>query len=1366
MRSQFKPIHLFSATLMLSMTLPLLVAISLPTIAQSSEKKTETATNQTAIDQANQLLKQGDSQIENNQLAEALPLLQQALKIYRQEKNRVSEGHALKSIGNAYFILRRYKEAIDSQEQALSIAREIKDTDLEARTLSNIGNAYRDLKQTEQAISFYQRSLSVSRNSKNFTMIAVASGNLGIVYDDLKRYDDAIATIQEGVLAAQRISDRSKESALLALQGSAFYMAGKYDEAIAAYDKALLIGRKLGDKHKLPQLRVLISLMAVRNGISLNVLMKERKYQQVLVQANQVKQIISEAFALSKELANAGQDDIRANESMTYIVIGSAYTGLADFSKAEEFLLKALSIAQSARSIQTEKAANSGLRNLYTRKGEDYKLFPLIQRRIQIDQELKSPISTIYGFLSVGNQYMWSGEIQKAFATYQQALQQVENTSPTSIDKDLLAYFPKVKSSTYSALARTHLYMAQHDQALKIARQNLQFSESTPDPEIKVGALLQLGKIYAELQKFPDALDKFQQALEVSKKNNRADLEAEALIELSSIWLVQGNARKAIMFAQQAMLVIGNKKNDGFDDPFGYAQDRLFTQSKVREVLADAYASRGDYNKALEILRQGVEQENQLNDPQAQARGSLFKLANLYLSLGNYREATALFKQILIKTQSVKSPLDESIAWHLLSESARLQQQPQKALEFAQNGIRVAQQNQIIVFELLNQGSLSEAYGELWDEQKAMASAQTTLNLARQLRRPSSEKTALVRLAQLSYRFKRPDAALANYQAALSIQTSPLSSNTNENNAYIYAAIGKIYADRKQPATAIAFYKQAIHGIQTKRQKFQTLPTDLQKSFLQATVDFGGVKVSDIYRQLAELLLSQGQVLEAQQVLELLKIQEIREFDRTTRAAINRVGESLPLEGTEKEIIEKYGSYLNFIQQVRSCQTQTSKCSDSEIDRLMELRRKAQDEYDRSIQALNEELETKKKKDQENFLDPRNPLSAKAARLTEKRPDRAVIYSLVTDDRIWLIVATQGAPLRTFKIEVKRKELSDTVAEFRKAMGTCQQPGYTCTQADTQAVKQISQKLYRWLFPTELQKEIPSDKIKHLIFSLDRNIRYIPMSALFDGEKYLIEKYAISSITTADRPENEPFNRTAQDTSVLAMGASKFPSGESPLPNVEIEVNTIVKDLAKRDTHGIYPGLEFLNLKFTRRNLQNSLYGRNILHLASHGVFNLTTPHESYIALGDGDKLHIPEIRQILDLSTIDLVVLSACQTALGGRENEEGIEIASLGSAFLQNQAKSVLASLWNVDDISTSLLMQQVYQNLAKDSPRITRAEALQQAQRQFIEGKMTIADGKRLRQSITLSSPPNDPVPNQVADYKHPYYWSPFILMGSGF
>lgn len=222
--------------------------------------------------------------------------------------------------------------------------------------------------------------------------------------------------------------------------------------------------------------------------------------------------------------------------------------------------------------------------------------------------------------------------------------------------------------------------------------------------------------------------------------------------------------------------------------------------------------------------------------------------------------------------------------------------------------------------------------------------------------------------------------------------------------------------------------------------------------------------------------------------------------------------------------------------------------------------------------------------------------------------------------------------------------------------------------------------------------------------------------------------------------------------------------------HVPTEINNIVREDNSQDRQGIYPGLELLDDEFTYLSLRNNLKDRKILHIATHGDFVPGNQNSSYLVLGNGEKLTIEGEQSIKTLKNylddVHLVVLSGCETAVGEATKriktqveskdspgaiafEEGVEINALSYYFISGGAKTVIASLWQVDDASTSQLMQRFYCTLANENTSITKAQALREAKLSLLN--KTSLDCEQFNSENT--------------DFSHPHYWSPFILIGNG-
>ncbi|MBD1893965.1 CHAT domain-containing protein [Coleofasciculus sp. FACHB-129] len=290
-----------------------------------------------------------------------------------------------------------------------------------------------------------------------------------------------------------------------------------------------------------------------------------------------------------------------------------------------------------------------------------------------------------------------------------------------------------------------------------------------------------------------------------------------------------------------------------------------------------------------------------------------------------------------------------------------------------------------------------------------------------------------------------------------------------------------------------------------------------------------------------------------------------------------------------------------------------------------------------------------------------------------------------------------------------------------------------------------AKQLYQWLI-APLEGDLQARGIQNLVFVPDSGLRSVPFAALYDGQQFLVEKYSVSLIPSLSLTDT--LQRNLKNSQVLAMGASEFPD-QDPLPAVPTELSIITPEL--------WPGKSFLNNAFTLKNLktQRRLQPFRIVHLATHAEFEPGDPSNSYIQLWD-TKLSLNQLPQLeWNDPPVDLLVLSACRTALGDEQ-------AELGFAGLAVQAgvKSALASLWYVSDQGTLGLMTEFYQELKKASVRV---EALRQAQVAMLKGQVRIQGGKlQTPRGDVVLTPELAKLENQ--NLSHPYYWAAFTMIGN--
>ncbi len=270
--------------------------------------------------------------------------------------------------------------------------------------------------------------------------------------------------------------------------------------------------------------------------------------------------------------------------------------------------------------------------------------------------------------------------------------------------------------------------------------------------------------------------------------------------------------------------------------------------------------------------------------------------------------------------------------------------------------------------------------------------------------------------------------------------------------------------------------------------------------------------------------------------------------------------------------------------------------------------------------------------------------------------------------------------------------------------------------------------LYRVLL-SPIEKELNDANIKNVMVSLDGVLRYIPFAALHNGDAFAVDTWNFSIFTPAF--SNAVLQNPTSDWSGVGYGASKSIDDLPALPYVRNELETIIR----KDGHGVVDGALFLDNQFNNGTFKfASQKNFRLVHIASHFILNPGFDSDSYLLLGDGTHLSLKDLRtKNFHFEGVDLLTLSACDTALNITDSR-GIEIEGFGVLAQRQGANAVIASLWSVNDKSTSHLMQNFYHLVVID--KFSKSESLSKAQRYLLHS----------------------------TEFIHPYYWASFVLMGN--
>ena len=516
-----------------------------------------------------------------------------------------------------------------------------------------------------------------------------------------------------------------------------------------------------------------------------------------------------------------------------------------------------------------------------------------------------------------------------------------------------------------------------------------------------------------------------------------------------------------------------------------------------------------------------------------------------------------------------------------------------------------------------------------------------------------------------------------------------------------------------QPRVAVFYGKQAVNRLQELRANVQGLGSQAEQRFTEGR--------ATAYRELAAILIAQGRLPEARQVLGLLKEEEYFDFLRRDPAVAPSVARRATLTDAELEAGREEGAATERLTALGSRRDALLKKltrtrdEESELQTLDQRLAAAQAEFAATLDHLADNFAAKPQmvrleqlREGQGMMDDLRDLPAGAA----------AIYTLVSPGKVHLVLVTAHAQKA---YEREAPDLARRILGFRADL-----------EDPRRDPKPAAAALGALLMPPELKADLAAGAVQTLMWSLDGPLRYLPAGALFDGERYLVESYRLAIFTPASQARLK--DAPKKNWHVAGLGVSAAFGDLPALPQVPAELRGIVRE--KGSTAGILPGDLKLDQAFTRQALLDTRQHYPVLHIASHFHFQPARSAESYLLLGDGSRFSMQDLRAQTGLfSQVDLLTLSACNTGLGDGRGD-GQEVESFAVLAQRQGAKAVVASLWSVADESTAELMKGFY--AARETDHLTKAEALQRAQLALLRGEKQA--------------------------WRHPFFWAPFFVVGN--
>ena len=1038
--------------------------------------------------------------------------------------------------------------------------------------------------------------------------------------------------------------------------------------------------------------------------------------QDVFMQAEQLREqrrpgSLDEAIAKYEEALQMWRD-IRnlSGEAETLNVLGLIYHLLKrDPVKARQHYEKALEISRAAGDRRGEAESLNNLARLYESLGERQNALDYYNRSLPPWTDVGDRYGEAWTLFNLGRVHQFLKDAPKALDHYNRALTLWRDLGDLSRE-----------ASTLNNIGDTYFLITDYQNARSTYEQALAKWRAARDSNGEVSTLFSISKTYGVLKdtKREDEFRKLAEQIrgqvrractrppDIQAKSDRVRLAEDAREEARALRLqnTQASQRKAV------------EKNEEAARLFDSAGDHDREVATLFDI-SSIYRTLGDKNKERQTLDRANSLAQRVGKPSLRAE-ALQRLATFHTASGDQLKAVDYYDRMIELWRRQRDRRSEAYVLGIAAKIYDNLEERDKALTYLERALALYQELGDRFREAYTINDLAAIYLKTDQKQKALDYLKRTLNLRRAKGDRTGEAETLKEIAAVYLAIGDKREALNYFYQTLDLY---LMVRDGMGQAETLRSL-MAYWKEPNPGLAIFYGKQAVNTYQDVRRNIQGLEKETQTSFLKSK--------EDIYRELADLLISQGRLPEAQQVLDMLKEEEFINFIRG-KDPKSAVTEHVELSPKEEEEYKKYKEKTDrataisreyddlMAKAVRDAEE--SKRFD-ELSKQIQTVRAAYSEY---LESLREVFVSSDKVD--TIIEHEGVRNT----LKELGQGSVALYTLIVKDKYRVVLFTPGLQVARM-YSIKESDLNRKIMAFRLAL-----------QDPKSDPLPLAKELYQIVIGP-VAKDLDGANAKTLMWSLDGTLRYLPIAALHDGDKYLVERYRNETFTLASH--FQLWRPAAPSWRGLGFGVSSFPEDLDPLPGVVQELNGIFRNEDDPNASGgLVPGKIIRDDKFTKdamiKALQLQQY--NVVHIASHFLAKPGNGMASYLVLGNGAKLTGAEINYLPTIFYgVDLLTLSACNTAMA---SGNGTEVNGFALVAQRQGAQAVIASLWSVADASTGLLMQKFYEVRVRNTPPASKAESLQQAQLALLHKEVKASD------------------PN-AKDYSHPYFWAPFVLIGN--
>jgi CHAT domain-containing protein/Tfp pilus assembly protein PilF len=877
--------------------------------------------------------------------------------------------------------------------------------------------------------------------------------------------------------------------------------------------------------------------------------------------------------------------------------------------------------------------------------------------------------------------------------------------------QQILAIARQLKERRGEAIALNNIGLnyntiSQPQEALKYFNQTLPIWREVGDRSGEATTLSNIGSVYSSIGQPQSALKYLNQALPIRREVGDRKGEATTLNNIGLAYEKISQPQEALKYYNQALPIsraVGDRAGEATTlTNIGLVYDNI---SQPQEALKY-------YNQALPIRRE-------VGDRAGEA-ATLTGIGGVYDSISQPQEALKYYNQALPIIRAVGDRAREAATLSNIGLVYDNISQPQEALKYYNQALPISRSVGDRAGESATLSNIGAVYDSISQPQAALKYYNQALPILREVGDRAGEARALSNIGGMYHSISQPQAALKYYNQALPILREV---GDRAGEARALSNIGGVYHSISQPQAALKYYNQAL-------------------PILREVGDRAGVAAT-----LSGIALVYRDTKQPTQAIE--NLQQSIQITLEIRSGLQRSNRQKFLEGTKERAVALVDILIDENQPDRAFQwvniattadladytrlinakvanPQAQKAIDEwnqKNQQLQSLRRQLEDKFSENLSRQMRELDTEVNRKAEEIsrqfpevaelfeTTPKDIAQLKASIALDTVVIQPVLLTNVKNvpNTIAIFVLTKDS-LSVKKIAIDPKQFDNLLTQYRKEVQDIGETNFTVTGS----------KLYEMLI-RPVEDQIKATSAKQLSIIATGKLRYIPFETLYDAKinEFLIQKYPVNYLT---RISTRSIPNSTLKGGVLALG-NPVPRPPQNLPGSEVEVRNIAQLLSGSSA--------YIGNDATLDRFKTQAPRFPFLHLATHGCFQpggcKSLGMEENTLLFADSQFNIRDAA-LLGLQNTRLITLSACETAI--QANSNGEEISGMAYIFERAGAQAVMASLWSVDDAATKDLMVQFYQNINQG---MSKNEALRQAK---------------------LS---------QIG--RHPFYWSPFILIGDG-